>query len=222
MIVTTRERWQSAGDRLRIGAEVVHAEDDEAALRVADDLPATAQVLALTTPELGTTVESVPVDAVEEVRWMRRGPDGRHTQVLRQPSTAATLDLRPHPEGGWYRETWRSEHTFTPDGYPGTRAAATGILFLLPPGEQSIWHAVRSAEVWLWHRGGPLDLDLGGDGDRPGTATTVTLGPLIEAGQHVQYVVPAGHWQAARPAGDEEVLVSCLVAPGFDFADFRS
>ncbi|MFD5179956.1 cupin domain-containing protein [Nocardia sp. NPDC058379] len=156
------------------------------------------------------------------MRWVRRGPDGRHTRVLRRPSTAAALDLRPHPEGGWYRETWRSAHTFAPAGYPGARAAATGILFLLPPGEHSIWHAVRSDEVWLWHRGGPLELSLGGDGDAPGAATAVTLGPLVDAGQQVQYVVPGGHWQAARPAADEEVLVSCVVAPGFDFADFRS
>ncbi|WP_240505401.1 cupin domain-containing protein [Nocardia mangyaensis] len=142
--------------------------------------------------------------------------------MLRRPPTAETLELRPHPEGGWFRETWRSAHTFTPDGYPGTRAAATGILFLLPAREQSIWHAVRSDELWLWHRGGPLELTLGGDGDAPGTAERVVLGPDLDDGQHVQYLVPAGAWQAARPCGGEEVLVSCVVAPGFDFADFRA
>ncbi|MDO3648300.1 cupin domain-containing protein [Nocardia mangyaensis] len=142
--------------------------------------------------------------------------------MLRRPPTAETLGLRPHPEGGWFRETWRTTHTLTPEGHPGPRPTATGILFLLPPHEHSIWHAVRSAELWLWHRGGPLELTLGGDSDTPGSPESVILGPDIEGGQHVQYLVPAGAWQAARPTGDTEVLVSCVVSPGFDFADFRS
>ncbi|MFC9659344.1 cupin domain-containing protein [Nocardia sp. NPDC127606] len=142
--------------------------------------------------------------------------------MLDRPSTAETLDLLPHPEGGWFRETWRSPHTFAPTDYPGQRAAATGILFLLPEHEQSIWHAVRSDELWMWHRGGPLELTLGGDGDTPTTTETVILGPAIESGHRVQQLVPAGNWQAARPCGGEEVLVSCVVAPGFDFEDFRS
>ncbi|MFD6396508.1 cupin domain-containing protein [Nocardia sp. NPDC060249] len=159
---------------------------------------------------------------VRKVRWARRGPAGRHTELLHRPSTAETLDLLPHPEGGWFRETWRSPHTFAPTDYPGPRAAATGILFLLPEHEQSIWHAVRSDELWMWHRGGPLELVLGGDGETPTTTETVLLGPAIEAGHRVQQLIPAGHWQAARPCGGEEVLVSCVVAPGFDFEDFRS
>ena len=138
-----------------------------------------------------------------------------------EPPLARRLGLRPHPEGGWYRETWRSPVTFTPAGYPGPRAAATAILFLLCPGEMSRWHAVRSDELWLWHRGGPLALQLGGRGERPGEPTTVTLGADVAAGQTPQALVPGGTWQAAWPAGDEEVLVSCVVAPGFDFADFR-
>jgi predicted cupin superfamily sugar epimerase len=86
-----------------------------------------------------------------------------------------------------------------------------------------MWHAVRSAEMWLWHRGGPLSLLLGGDGDEPADAPeTVTLGADVAAGQVPQAVVPPGVWQAARPAGPEEVLVSCVVSPGFDFADFRA
>jgi uncharacterized protein len=133
-------------------------------------------------------------------------------------SLAEQLGLRPHPEGGWYRETWRSPVVFTPDGYPGQRCAATAIYFLLNPGEESRWHTVRSDELWLWHRGGPLTLRL-----RPGGAepVTVTLGPDVEAGQRPQVVVPGGVWQSAEPAGTEPVLVSCVVAPGFDFADFR-
>jgi predicted cupin superfamily sugar epimerase len=137
-----------------------------------------------------------------------------------RPRIAELLDLQPHPEGGWYRQTWRSPISFTPDGYPGERATATAIYFLLGPGEQSRWHVVRSAELWLWHSGGPLTLRLGGEGEHPGAASELVLGPDIEAGQHPQAIVPGGVWQAANPASDREVLVSCIVAPGFDFADF--
>jgi predicted cupin superfamily sugar epimerase len=95
---------------------------------------------------------------------------------------------------------------------------------LLPPGEESAWHRVRSDEVWLWHSGGPLLLLDGGDGrdgDLPSRQPrTVTLGADLAKGELPQYVIPAGHWQSARPAGDAEVLVSCVVAPGFDFEDF--
>ena len=134
------------------------------------------------------------------------------------------LGLARHPEGGWYRETWRAGVEVEPPGYPGPRASATAIYFLLTPGDRSDWHVVRSAELWLWHRGGPLTLRLGGDGGRPtpdGETTAITLGPLVEDGQQPQAVVPPGVWQAAEPAGDEPVLVSCIVSPGFDFADFR-
>ena len=150
--------------------------------------------------------------------------DQRH-----RPRTAELLDLAPHPEGGWYRETWRTAPSWQPDGYPGPRAAATGIYFLLSPGEESAWHRVRSDEVWLWHSGGPLLLlDGGRDGgdndshaDLPSRQPrTVTLGADLARGEVPQHVIPAGHWQSARPAGGTEVLVSCVVAPGFDFADF--
>ena len=125
-----------------------------------------------------------------------------------RPRTAELLDLAPHPEGGWYRETWRAGPASHPDGYPGLRAAATGIYFLLAPGEESRWHRVRSDEVWLWHAGGPLLMLDGGDGDRPsGQPETTTLGPGLETGDVPQHVVPGGHWQAARPAAGEEVLV---------------
>jgi predicted cupin superfamily sugar epimerase len=97
-----------------------------------------------------------------------------------RPPLAEALDLLPHPEGGWYRETWKT---------------------------------------WLWHRGGPLTLILGGHEGQP--SSTTILGPAVEEGQAPQVLVPAGTWQAARPAGDEGVLVSCVVSPGFDFADFR-
>jgi alkylation response protein AidB-like acyl-CoA dehydrogenase/predicted cupin superfamily sugar epimerase len=139
----------------------------------------------------------------------------------RRPRTAELLDLAPHPEGGWYRETWRAAPESVPDGYPGPRAAATGIYFLLGPGEESAWHRVRSDEVWLWHSGGPLTLLDGGGADAPADIpAAVALGPDLADGQRPQHVIPAGHWQSARPAATAEVLVSCVVAPGFDFADF--
>jgi predicted cupin superfamily sugar epimerase len=139
--------------------------------------------------------------------------------VMERPELAELLELEAHPEGGWYRETWRSEVEFTPEGYGGERASATAIYFLLAPGEESRWHRVRSAEVWLWHSGGPLTLEYGAT---PETAVAVTLGPDVKAGERPQVVVPAGAWQAARPAGDQPVLVSCIVSPGFDFADFTA
>ncbi|HEY2314184.1 MAG TPA: cupin domain-containing protein [Streptosporangiaceae bacterium] len=138
-----------------------------------------------------------------------------------RPPLAQQLDLQPHPEGGWFRETWRSPVSFAPEGYQGTRSAATAIYFLLHPGEQSRWHVVRSDELWFWHSGGPLTLRLGGHGAEPQETAALFLGPDVTAGQHPQALVPGGSWQRAAPASDEAVLVSCVVAPGFDFADFR-
>ncbi|MFK4088823.1 cupin domain-containing protein [Kribbella sp. NPDC020789] len=136
---------------------------------------------------------------------------------MEKPKLAELLELAAHPEGGWYRETWRSDVSFQPEGYDGERASATAIYFLLGPGEESQWHRVRSAEIWLWHSGGPLTLQYG---ETPEQAVAVTLGPDVAAGEQPQVVIPAGAWQAAWPAGDQAVLVSCVVSPGFDFADF--
>lgn len=145
------------------------------------------------------------------------GPGGE------RPPLAEALDLQPHPEGGWFRETWRTAASFTPAGYASARASATGIYFLLVPGEESRWHRVGSAELWLWHRGGQLALRLGGAAEAPvDSPTELVLGPDLAAGQTLQALVPASSWQSARPAGDTEVLVSCVVSPGFDFADFET
>lgn len=138
------------------------------------------------------------------------------------PDWARRLELAPHPEGGWFRETWRSAlslpESALPSGYAGPRNAGTAILFLLMPGQQSAWHTVRSAELWLHHRGSPLELEFGPDKD---TAPAQLLGPDITAGHQPQLLVPPNHWQRARPCGDEPTLVSCVVVPGFDFADFH-
>lgn len=138
------------------------------------------------------------------------------------PDWVRRLDLAPHPEGGWFRETWRSDLTLPastlPAHYDGPRSAGTAILFVLLPGQESAWHTVRSAELWMHHRGSPVALEFGPN--RAG-ASTCLLGSDIESGQQPQVLVPAGHWQRARPQGDEPSLFSCVVVPGFDFADFH-
>lgn len=139
-----------------------------------------------------------------------------------RPALADVLDLMPHPEGGWYRRMWESDHRFHPEGYPGVRPSATAIHYLLAPGERSRWHRVRGDELWLWHRGGALTLLFGGSGEHPVPAPgQVTIGPDVEHGQHAQVLVPAGTWQAAHPAEDRAVLLSCVVSPGFEFDDFE-
>ncbi|GAA4240474.1 hypothetical protein GCM10022254_65250 [Actinomadura meridiana] len=228
LLLMTLEGWEAQpGPRFVLDeAGAVWAPDDEGALAVADDVFTTGQVVAVTLdPAPGAMPPRGVIDrtTASRVRYVRRGPDGEHVALLDQPATAKALNLLPHPEGGWFRETWRSDVTFTPSGYPGERASGTAIYFLLPPGEESMWHTVRSAELWLWHRGGPLTLFLGGDGEKAsGTREPVTLGPDVADGQTPQAVVPPGVWQSARPAGPEEVLVSCVVSPGFDFGDFRA
>lgn len=148
------------------------------------------------------------------------------TPVL--PEWANGLGLQPHPEGGWYAETWRSPVELPGEalgGYPAPRSLGTAILFLLLPGERSAWHRVRSAELWFLHRG-RLELSLGGDSAAPpsgtggGRSERQVLGLDIVAGERPQLLVPPDHWQAARPLDDEACLVSCVVVPGFDFADF--
>ena len=126
------------------------------------------------------------------------------------------LDLRPHPEGGHYREVYRSPDRVTA-GSRGERPAVTTIYFLLTAGEYSSWHVVRSDEIWHYYEGDPLEL-LTLDAATL-KARRVTLGPL-DTGQKPVQVVPAGQWQAARPAG-VYTLVGCSVGPGFEFADFR-
>ena len=126
-----------------------------------------------------------------------------------------TLGLKPHPEGGWYAETWRAP------AEPGARAGSTAIHYLLEVGQASHWHRVDAAEIWLWHAGDPLVLSCA-SGDAGPVEQTI-LGPALSEGQRVQHVVPAGHWQAARPVAGSSgyTLVSCVVAPGFEFAGFE-
>jgi predicted cupin superfamily sugar epimerase len=122
------------------------------------------------------------------------------------------LGLQPHPEGGWYAETWRAEAA------PGERASASAIHFLLEAHQRSHWHRVDAAELWLWHAGAALTLSLA-DTDA-GPVRHVALGPDVLAGEQPQALVPPGHWQAAAPRSGW-TLVSCVVSPGFDFAGFE-
>ena len=122
-----------------------------------------------------------------------------------------TLGLAPHPEGGWYRETWRAEAP------GGQRAAATAILFLLEAGQSSHWHKVDATELWLFHAGGPLRLRTARGDDAPVTETR--LGADVLAVETPQLRIEPHHWQAAE-ADRGWALVSCIVSPGFDFAGF--
>ncbi|WP_426035229.1 cupin domain-containing protein [Brevundimonas sp. DC300-4] len=121
----------------------------------------------------------------------------------------ALLDLKPHPEGGHYRETFRDPHEI------GGRSAGTAIYFLLAEGEASHWHRVDAAEIWHFHAGAPLELRIADPAER-----RMVLGPDLRAGERPQGVVPTGAWQAARSLG-AWTLVSCTVAPGFDFIGFE-
>jgi uncharacterized protein len=128
----------------------------------------------------------------------------------------ARLGLQPHPEGGWYAETFRDNPD---DGPAGPRGHSTAIYFLLKHGEQSAWHRVRdAAEVWHFYAGAPLTLEIA---DADGKARKqLALGPDLGAGERPQQVVQADWWQRAKSTG-EWTLVGCTVAPGFDFAAFE-
>ncbi|MEV7395626.1 cupin domain-containing protein [Aeromicrobium sp. NPDC092404] len=135
-----------------------------------------------------------------------------------RPPLAETLDLEPHPEGGWFRRTWASPVSVQlPDGR--VRPTATVIYFFLPAGEASVWHRVASDEVWLAHDGAVV-IELGGFDAEPGVGEAHVVGLDLDAGELPQLLVPAGVWQRTRPS-EGDALVSCLVSPGFDFDDFE-
>jgi uncharacterized protein len=127
------------------------------------------------------------------------------------------LGLAPHPEGGFYRETFRAPLTLggLPHGAP--RSASTAIYFLLPAGSFSAFHRVTSDEVWHHYDGDALELYVV---DAHGAPARHVLGTRLAEGELPQVVVPAGAWQAARPLGERYTLCGCTVSPGFDFQDF--
>jgi predicted cupin superfamily sugar epimerase len=152
------------------------------------------------------------------------------------------LGLEPHAEGGWYRELWRSDlvipGSVLPPAYGGDRFACTLIHYLLEGEQRSAWHRVRSAEIWLWHAGGTLELSLGGGGDVPAGKGAPEYAEFLlgmpalreppalskpaesEKGECFHAVVPPGIWQSAKICEGSFVLVSCIVSPGFYWEDF--
>ncbi len=139
-----------------------------------------------------------------------RLPDLRDAS-LPEAAVRAALGLQPHPEGGHYREFWRD------CAQGGGRGAASSILFLLAAGERSHWHRVDGTEIWIWQAGAPLRLGLyaGGEG-----RSSIALGPDTGRGESFQGIVPAHVWQEAASLG-AWTLVSCIVAPAFQFEGFE-
>jgi predicted cupin superfamily sugar epimerase len=134
------------------------------------------------------------------------------TAALTARDVIRLLDLKPHPEGGHFREMFRD-----PRQVEGGRSASTAIYFLLARGERSHWHRVDATEVWHWHAGAALEIEIAQAAER---IERVTLGCDLKAGERPQAIVPAHAWQAAQTRG-EWTLVGCTVAPGFAFAGFE-
>lgn len=133
---------------------------------------------------------------------------------------AKALELHPHPEGGWYRETWRAKECIPrsalPSGFHGDRSAGTCIYFLLRGGFPSRLHRIASDEIWHWYQGAGLSVHVF---HPDGRHEEMRLGPDVAAGESFQAIVPAGCWFGAETRGDW-TLCGCTVSPGFDFADF--
>jgi len=127
------------------------------------------------------------------------------------------LNLLPHPEGGYYSETYRSSMSCAFEGFQGERSLATSIYFLLTAERNSAMHRIKSDEIWYFHDGDALDIMMI---DLAGKHSTVRLGRNLEENEILQFVVPAGFWFGARTTGTYS-LVGCQVSPGFDFRDFE-
>lgn len=133
------------------------------------------------------------------------------------------FDLQPHPEGGWYRQTYKSSEQVSasalPERFNGDRSFSTAIYFLLEKGNFSAFHRIKSDECWHFYAGDPLLIYVI---QQNGTLDIITLGNDFEKGHAFQYVVPANCWFASQPAqGSEYSFVGCTVSPGFDFEDFE-
>jgi len=148
--------------------------------------------------------------------------EGTDMTSPRAADLIALLDLARHPEGGWFRETWRAPAGpgKRGEGHAKERASASLILFLLEMGQRSHWHCVDAAEIWLWHSGNALQLST--STPESGTVNHALLGPDLMAGQFAQHVIAPGVWQAAEPlrGAFDYTLVSCVVSPGFEFSGF--
>jgi predicted cupin superfamily sugar epimerase len=144
-------------------------------------------------------------------------------QTLTAADVIRLLDLKPHPEGGHFREMFRDAPPPYPPPHAGEgregvgRAASTAIYFLLARGERSHWHRVDAVEVWHWYAGAPLELEIA---QSEGRIERATLGNDLASGERPLAVVPAYAWQAVQTLGDW-TLCGCTVAPGFDFSGFE-
>ena len=142
--------------------------------------------------------------------------------MSRKQELINTLELIPHPEGGYYKETYRSEGSISKDALPkeysGDRSYSTGIYFMLTADTFSAFYKINKDEIWHFYDGSPIELHMiTEDGDY----SCVHIGRDIENGEHLQYVVPGGVWFASRVKDNAEYsLLGCTVSPGFDFADF--
>jgi predicted cupin superfamily sugar epimerase len=149
-----------------------------------------------------------------QIRLESRAAPPDTIQRVNADEVIAILGLQQHPEGGWYRETWRS------DAAPGERAAGSAIYFLLRVGDLDAWHRVDAAEAWHWYAGAPLEVAMVEEGSDERTLTVGLLGSDLAAGQRPQIVVPAGAWQQSRTLG-EWTLAGCTVSPAFEFRYFE-
>jgi uncharacterized protein len=129
------------------------------------------------------------------------------------------LEMLPHPEGGYYKETYRSALNVSVDGFDGERSICTSIYFLLRHGQSSALHRIKSDEIWYCHDGDGLEII---EIDESGNEIVTRLGKNLSKGEVLQHVVKANRWFGARlPAGAQFCLVGCQVSPGFDFKDFE-
>jgi uncharacterized protein len=143
--------------------------------------------------------------------------------MITQQELIEEYKLQPHPEGGYYRECYRSETVFPlsalPKGFKGDRAASTAIYFLLEQGNSSAFHRIKSDECWHFYCGDPLNVYVI---DKAGDLITFTLGSNIKLGQYFNFTVPADCWFASRPLKESSFsFVGCTVSPGFDFEEFE-
>ena len=152
---------------------------------------------------------------------MTNEPPSNAEAALTAADVIRLLDLKPHPEGGHFREIFRDVALVFPpapaEEGAAARAASTAIYFLLGRGERSHWHRVDTVEIWHWYAGAPLKLEIARE---DGRRETVSLGNALAAGERPQAVVPAHAWQAAQSLGDW-TLVGCTVAPAFTFDGFE-
>ncbi len=141
--------------------------------------------------------------------------------MTRSEQIIKDLGLESHPEGGFYKETYRSERSFSGFkliGFDGDRSYCTGIYFMLTQGTFSAFHKIKSDEMWHHYDGAPIELHMISP---EGEYSLVIIGKDFANGEHPQYVVPAGYWFGSRVKGDAEFsLLGCTVSPGFDFQDF--